>query len=140
MTNWFKNRIKYMSREIQGEKVFRGFVKDNSHRKLQPAYGYAYLYRDCPHRKMQEKIDKALKEYTDSGGNDLRKKALSIRNGVVRKMYSEEPSDVRARVEQYCANVSRPGYDERLDFANYPEEEALRLGRALKAKRCLLRI
>lgn len=126
-----------MSRQIQGEKIFRGFVKSNNHRKLQPAYGYLYLYRDCPQRKIQEKIDAALEEYTANGGQDLRKNALSIRFGVVRKMYNKEPSDVRARVEQYCANVSQPGYEERVDFSNYPEEEAIRLGRALKAKRCL---
>lgn len=127
-----------MSREIQGEKIFRGFVKSNSHRKLQPAYGYLYLYRDCPHRKIQEKIDLALKEYTDNGGQELRKNALSIRFGVIRKMYNEEPGEVRARVEQYCANVNRPGYDKQQEFGNHPPEEALRLGRVLKARRYLL--
>ena len=96
MTNWFKNRIKYMSREIQGEKVFRGFVKDNSHRKLQPAYGYAYLYRDCPHRKMQEKIDKAIALgatagvlYNDSRFLSLAQGSLSYGN----EMHGQHVSD-----------------------------------------------
>lgn len=54
---------------------------------------------------------------------------------LAREMLSSEPDDVRSRVELYCKNVTHPGYEERDEFVNYPEEEQIRLANALTTRR-----
>lgn len=118
--------------------MLKRFVKQGSQRQLQHAEGYAHLYYEDNEREinLKKEINDAFAEYESQLEPGQKSVGIAAhRMQTLRKLFELEPADIQERVRQYCKNVDSPGYEERREFVNYPEQERNRLATALSARR-----
>ena len=123
-------------RDSTGDKVLKALVKDDSQRKLQPVEGYMHLYYKDPDHPLQHNLEEAYKQYKESlSEGETARNELTFKKETARMLLMEEPAWLQDRVRRYVEAVSKPGYNEAMEFSMYPPEEAERLGKALHARR-----
>lgn len=106
---------------------------------LQLAQGYCHLYYEDPDRDMKRKVEEGYAQHVQNlKENDKPMGKLNFCMQLAQEMLANETPEVQSRVEMYCKNVRDPEYQERDEFANYPEEEQIRLANALTTRRYVL--
>lgn len=129
---WYKNRKQKPQNGGSGSKKLKTLLRQGKQRALQPAQGYCHLYYEDPHRNMKQKVDEGYATYLGGlTGTEKPMGKLNFRMQLARKMLANEAPDVQARVNQYCKNVDEPDYEEKDEFAIYPEDEQIRLANVL---------
>ena len=123
------------TRPKSGIKALKRFAKLSSTRQLQEAEGYSHLFLGDPERDIRRKIKEDFAKYkADLPEGEKPLGIAAFRMRVLRKLLQEEPLEIQEYVREYVSNVDTPGYNEKMEFTNYPDDEATRLGNALSAR------
>lgn len=98
--------------------------------------GYLHLYYDNPESSLKVDINRMFAIYKASlEEGEKPMSALVFRKQAARELLGSESADVREIVKRYIENVKHANYQEELEFSQYGNEEAKRLGDVLQRKR-----